>query len=453
MEGEKEAVLVVCGEECEAAPMFDIKTGQEISYVHDCFAPPSGLAYVAGRLLASSRSDKDQPIFGGGAIYFWASNKLEESNKSYVGEAIGPIAFSKDGIYFSAGAHSGNAYIWEVASGALLKSWRAHTNAISSLSFSQDSSLVISGSEGGTVHIWCMISLFQAEEPQYHEATNFWPKFHDIIQHRASVTGILTILGVPCPIVITSSLDGSCKVTELMSGNQLCMLALSSPITTTAVDPLEQLLICGAGDAAIYITGLYGIRMQRSALKISKDNCQVLYGHEAPVSALAFSSEGDWMVSGSKDCHVFIWDTTTWNVVWKLDKKLGPVTNLLVLPMPSISTLQTENCLAPEIPTLATKVKPAKETAIFLQPSGFSEDGGSTRACFQSSSLLSKQLLDLEEKRTPEAIEMSVGMIVDEQMKNQNMARELGDMNSVLQWKANNVMDIRADKDKLRRGT
>ncbi|PAN30187.1 hypothetical protein PAHAL_5G318900 [Panicum hallii] len=222
MDGEDEVVLVVCGEECDAAPMFDINTGEEILRIYDCLAPPSGLACVAGCLLATSRPDKDPLVFGG-AIYFWDLNKIQVTSKSCIGEAIGPITCSKDGIYLVGGAHSGNAYIWEVASGALLKCWRAHKNAISCLSFSQDSSLIISGSEEGTVHVWCMISLFQAEEPQPHEAIKYCPNFYNSIEHEASITGILTILGGPCPMLITSSLDSSCKVCPLQDAI-LCAL-------------------------------------------------------------------------------------------------------------------------------------------------------------------------------------------------------------------------------------
>jgi hypothetical protein len=65
----------VCGEGCEAAQMIEIHTGQEISYVRDCLAPASGLAYIPERLLVASRSDKNQPILGG-AIYFWNLNKV-----------------------------------------------------------------------------------------------------------------------------------------------------------------------------------------------------------------------------------------------------------------------------------------------------------------------------------------------------------------------------------------
>ncbi|KAL6621228.1 hypothetical protein ACP70R_033660 [Stipagrostis hirtigluma subsp. patula] len=375
---------------CDEAPVFDINTGEKILYIPDCSAPPSSLACAVGHLLAASRSEKNQPTSGGankdqptssgaskdhpasgGAIYFWDPNKLQQTHRSYIQEAVGPITCSKDGMYLIGGAHSGNAYIWELTRGALLKRWRAHKNAISFLSFSQDSSVVISGSKDGTVHVWCMLSLFQAEESKPQEATKLCPVFRDAIKHEASITGILTIRGSPRPTLITSSLDGCCKVTELVSGRLLHMLELSSPVTAMAIDPLEQLLICGADDAAIYMTELHGIGTQFLALKLSEDDCQVLYGHKAPVSALAFSSEGIWLVSGSKNCTVLIWDTTTWNVVRKLENKM-------------------------------------------------------------------------EERRTPEAIEMIISGTIDEQVENQDLAQDLGDMVRLLQWKTLEVMEVRA---------
>ncbi|KAL6607972.1 hypothetical protein ACP70R_041035 [Stipagrostis hirtigluma subsp. patula] len=476
MEGKNEAVLVACGEECDAAPVFDINTGEKILYIPDCSAPPSSLAFAVGHFLAASRSDHNQPTSGGankdqppssgaskdhptsgGAIYFWDPNKLQQTHRSYIQEAVGPITCSKDGMYLAGGAHSGNAYIWELTRGALLKRWRAHKNAISFLSFSQDSSLVISGSKDGTVHVWCMISLFQAEESKPHEATKLCPIFRDAIKHEASITGILTIRGSPRPTLITSSLDGCCKVTELMSGRLLHMLELSSPVTAMAIDPLEHLLICGADDAAMYMKELHGIGTQYLAPKLSKNDCQVLYGHKldefdtksymfnrAPISALAFSSEGVWLVSGSKNCTVLIWDTTTWNVVRKLENKMGPVTNLLVIQNPIITRVHTRNSVTLEIPTLKKKFKPTNDTSTFRRLSGFSKNESSAHECYQSSNLLSKQILELEEKRTPEAIEMIVSCTIDEQVENQDLAQDLGDMVRLLQWKTLEVMEVRA---------
>ena len=49
----------------------------------------------------------------------------------------------------------------------------------------------------------------------------------------------------------------------------------------------------------------------------------LLFLNRAPISALAFSSEGTWLVSASKDCNVLIWDTKTWQVVRRLETGVG----------------------------------------------------------------------------------------------------------------------------------
>jgi hypothetical protein len=103
MDGEDEVVLVVCGEECDAAPMFDINTGEEILRIYDCLAPPSGLACVAGCLLATSRPDKDPLVFGG-AIYFWDLNKV-------LADSAIPSIKKKDGTCITAYCHSSHIVI------------------------------------------------------------------------------------------------------------------------------------------------------------------------------------------------------------------------------------------------------------------------------------------------------------------------------------------------------
>ncbi|PAN30188.1 hypothetical protein PAHAL_5G318800 [Panicum hallii] len=127
---------------------------------------------------------------------------------------------------------------------------------------------------------------------------------------------------------------------------------------------------------------------------------------------------------------------------------MGPVTNFLVIPKPESSRVHTRNYVSYlEIPTLEKKFKQTNEAPIILQPSSFTKDADSAHACFHSSDLLSKQISDLQGKRTPEAIEMTVAMTVHEQTKDQNSAKELSSINSVLRCKAFKVMEVRASLD------
>ena len=39
--------------------------------------------------------------------------------------------------------------------------------------------------------------------------------FHSLLEHTSSITGLLSISGSSSPVLVSSSLDGTCKVTKL----------------------------------------------------------------------------------------------------------------------------------------------------------------------------------------------------------------------------------------------
>lgn len=58
------------------------------------------------------------------------------------------------------------------------------------------------------------------------------------------------------------------------------------------------------------------------------DLLSILTGHTASVNALAFSEDGQYLASGSDDGIIFVFETTSWQDVHKIDG-LSPVTALL----------------------------------------------------------------------------------------------------------------------------
>lgn len=46
---------------------------------------------------------------------------------------------------------------FQVATGRLLKKWRAHYRAVTCLVFTEDDSLLVSGSEDGSVRVWPLL--------------------------------------------------------------------------------------------------------------------------------------------------------------------------------------------------------------------------------------------------------------------------------------------------------
>ncbi|GKC68565.1 protein root initiation defective 3 [Tanacetum coccineum] len=73
--------------------------------------------------------------------------------KSFPAELINPLACNSDTTYIVSGV-SGSIYLWEVATGILLKMWHGHYRSITCLVFSMDQSLLIYGAEDGSVRVW-----------------------------------------------------------------------------------------------------------------------------------------------------------------------------------------------------------------------------------------------------------------------------------------------------------
>lgn len=61
-----------------------------------------------------------------------------------------------DGLYVLAGGRSGRVYMWEAASGSLLRTWDAHFKAVTCMAVSSDGGLLFTGSEDTLVKAWAL---------------------------------------------------------------------------------------------------------------------------------------------------------------------------------------------------------------------------------------------------------------------------------------------------------
>ncbi|XP_073007822.1 protein ROOT INITIATION DEFECTIVE 3-like [Typha latifolia] len=446
MERKGEGLVVVCSEEKSAGiTVWDIETGDELLRIPNSAASPHGLLFFESHFLLASLVQKHRPC-SGGAIFFWDLNKPQAPQKSYLLEPIVPIASSKDGMYLVGGAPSGNTYIWEIMSGRLLRRWHAHQKSLSCLAFSQDDSLLVSGSEDGTVCVWSMISVLDMGD---YEACRRCPTFHIWSKHQSYITGLLTLSSGSNPVLVSSSLDGTCKVRELVSGRLLQTQVLSVSVTAIAVDPAEQLLFSGGEDGAIYLSKL-AIRMSDDPVVVSKDDCGILCEHKAPITALAFSVGGVWLISASKDCTACLWDTKSWNAIKKFNQDKG-ISNLVVIPNSSLydgdrhrSFLHPRVAILDKVPRQSN----AAEGTTSLLPSYCSNGDHLLSSGFRTSQLLNEQILDLEqEERTAEAIQMKVMTNMEKRLSAINTTKQMTEINKNLRLRLLDMMQLRLCQD------
>ncbi|OAY22940.1 protein ROOT INITIATION DEFECTIVE 3 [Manihot esculenta] len=305
---------------------WDLQTGAEHLRYKSCASTPHGLTCVGNRFLASSQLR--DPHASSGSILYWSWSKAQVEVKSFPEEPINPLVANSEGAYIVGGGLSGNIYLWEVATGRLLKKWRAHLRAVTCLVFTEDDSFVISGSEDGSVKVWSLIMIF--DDYQTDQASYLF--VHSFQEHTLRVTDIVTGYGGGNAIIISASQDRTCKVWSLSKGILLRNVVFPSVIDAIALDPGEHVFYAGSRDGKIYIAAL------NADSSSSKSHWLHIVGslssHSKPVTCLEYSANGNLLLAGSEDGMIRVWDPKSHNIVRTFKHAKGPVNNIQIVRRP-----------------------------------------------------------------------------------------------------------------------
>ncbi|WCJ36239.1 Transducin/WD40 repeat-like superfamily protein [Euphorbia peplus] len=436
--GTQRQALVTCSDRNlgTGIDIWDLQTGDHLTHISTCASPSHGLLCFKDQFLLASQLNKHGSV-GGGAIFAWPLNKPQSPILSYPIEAIGPICCSMDGMYLAGGATtSGNAYIWEVASGRLLRTWHAHQSSLKCMVFSSDDSFLISGSADGMICVWSLISLLDVENFEVSSSL-----LHYSLEHKSSISGLLTVSGSSNSTFLSSSLDSTCKAWDLASGRLVQTQEYQQAITAVTLHPAEQFLFAGSKDGRIFISEV-NVGLVDAPFGVVEDQLVILEGHKGSITALTFSTLG--LISASEDCTVCLWDASSWTIMLRFDYHKGPVSNVLVIPssslLPSLNHQRTQHHF--RISVLEKCPQPtylSKGTVTFLRDNETSVD-------FSTSSL-DRQIFEMEEGSTPAALQMKLETSINHRMWATRMTKHVMEMNKHLQTRLVDLMQTRLLRD------
>lgn len=265
--------------------------------------------------------------------------------------SVNAISFSDDGKWLVAGAGEaglfGEARIWKVADGSLVKMVQGHKDSIYAVRLSPDRSVLATGGYDGLITLWDTASGKQLKKLEGHNGAVFELAFRGDGKILASSSG-----------------DRTVKLWTVASGERLDTLKESTKeLYTLAFSPAGDQVAAAGVDNRIRI-------WQVSSDAKEGTNPQLIskFAHETPVLRLAWSADGKTIVSAGEDRLIKVWNAADLSIRQTLPKQSDWASGVAILPSNSqlfVGRIDGSSQLldiAPPPATTVANLVPAVET-------------------------------------------------------------------------------------------
>jgi WD40 repeat protein/serine/threonine protein kinase len=268
----------------------------------DTIPKPSLLQGHEGVVNAVAFSPDGKYVLSGGAdktVRLWDPGTSKEV-KRFAGltEAIRSVGFSSDGKLLIASDASGRASVWEVGTAATISGWGTSSKTAA------PASLIV---PDGKSYVFAAGSMIHSGRLDGSEARTAEPEFRGKVYALACSADSRTL-----------ACGGSSGAVRLLSPDTLKQTAVlrlphKGVVLALAFTPKGDQLLSAGADKVMLLHDL-GTRKARR-----------LTGHDDAVYAVAISPDGKWIVSGSKDATVRLWEIATGKEVKRYTGHKGAV--------------------------------------------------------------------------------------------------------------------------------
>ncbi|KIJ61864.1 hypothetical protein HYDPIDRAFT_176835 [Hydnomerulius pinastri MD-312] len=199
-------------------------------------------------------------------------------------EKISSVAMSPSGEWLAFGARKlGQLLVWEWQSESYILKQQGHFFDMNTLGYAPDGQTIATGGDDGKLKVWSIHSGFC---------------FVTFSEHTAPVMDVA--FAKQGSVLFSASLDGTVRAFDLIRYRNFRTFTSPSPVqfSAIAVDPSGEVVAAGSTDS--FEVFLWSVQTGKLL--------DVLSGHEAPISSLAFCPSGaNQLASGSWDRTVRIW--------------------------------------------------------------------------------------------------------------------------------------------------
>ncbi|XP_063530228.1 periodic tryptophan protein 2 homolog [Cydia strobilella] len=199
---------------------------------------------------------------------------------------ISSVAVSAPGDWIAFGCPNiGQLLVWEWQSEQYVMKQQGHSLDMTCLAYSPDGLYIVTGGYDGKVKVW-------------NTTTGFC--FVTFSEHTSSVTGV--VFSANKKFFVSSSLDGTVRCYDLTRYRNFRTLTSPSLVQFSCVALDSSSELCAAGGQDVFEIFLWSVKFGKLL--------DVLGGHEAPVSSLAFNPalSSTRLASASWDKTVRLWN-------------------------------------------------------------------------------------------------------------------------------------------------
>eukprot|EP01006_Ploeotia_vitrea_P054798 TRINITY_DN67924_c9_g2_i1.p1 TRINITY_DN67924_c9_g2~~TRINITY_DN67924_c9_g2_i1.p1 ORF type:complete len:548 (+),score=221.74 TRINITY_DN67924_c9_g2_i1:44-1687(+) len=275
----------------------------------------------------------------------------KRKSKSFLREKPTCVVSSNNGHWIAAGGASGQVYVWEAATGQLVRAWSAHYKGVTALRFTLDDAFLVSGAADAIVSVWNMVDvaasplqesdMFQFAHQQQQQQTAASPASAAAAAGGGGSSGrklqplvewsnhLMPITDIQCTVggrVFTSSLDRTINIWYIPGRKHMCSLVFPNVINAFCVDAAEQHLLCGAADGSVHRVSLYSHAQPADWTRA------VFEGHERDIVSVSLSFDGSRLVTCGADSMVKIWDVYGGQVLKTLAKVRKSYRHAIIVP-------------------------------------------------------------------------------------------------------------------------
>lgn len=298
---------------------------------------PPGVQNPADATFAEPPAPVESPTFAAPSLS--SQHRVTFSGN---GAPFTSLAFSPDGTLLAAGSGDGQVYVWRFPAGTLLYKLDAHEKEVTSMAFSPDGWRLATASRDGTVKFWGAESgtFFSTllDDPGWVKSVTFSPdgqflavslNEYRVMMFRVENGTLFNSSTAYTRFDVSNTgaenyvLASSETAVWLNSSPELPfglrLLGQGGKSLDAVLSPEGRLLASGSTDQKVYLWEIYDVTYllhpsgdddvttETTERKVLGSLIATLEGHTDRVNGVAFTPDGNYLVSGSGDATLIRW--------------------------------------------------------------------------------------------------------------------------------------------------